>query len=235
MRRLLLVVFVLGTFGGVGIAQEINNAPRTDRAMQSRIHPRKAKAARFPDYQELGENLQRLMERSNNVSRFEGKTHQELYDALDSIRRAGLLNIATKAESTPLGDDRTVLVYVQELTELWGDRFFAVVPKEMLEETEKAVIGKRFRRASQLLHRPPPGYRRAGSFKTRDRHGNLELSFFRMGNDWIVDLDIDEAAGLGHVLQVLRNLLTGRPTHPFVIHQILILRQMLHPGYSLEL
>ena len=235
MRRSLLVVFVLWTFVGAGSAQEVSNTARTDRAIQSRIHPSKAKRAKFPDYQDLGEELRRLLESSDNVSMFEGKIHQELYGSFDNIRRAGLLNIVKKAENTPLSNGRSVLVYVQKLTELRGDRFFAIVPKELLEETEKAVIGKRFRRASQLLHRPPPGYRRAGSFKTRDRRGNLELSFFRMGDDWIVDLDIDEAAGLGHVLQVLRNLWTGQPTHPFVIREILINWQGLNPGYSLEL
>jgi hypothetical protein len=235
MRRSLLVVFALWTFVGAGNAQEVNNTARSDRAIQSRIHPRKAKGARFPHYLDTGENLRRLLETSSNVSGFEGKTRQELYDALDQIPKAGYLNIGTKAENTPLSDGRNVLVYFHELTELRGDRFFGIVSKELLEETEKAVIEKRFRRASQLLHPPPPGYRRAGSFKTRDRHGNLELSFFRMGDDWIVELDIDEAAGLGHVLQVLRNFWTGRPTHPFVIWQILITRQDLHPGYSWEL
>jgi hypothetical protein len=56
-----------------------------------------------------------------------------------------------------------------------------------------------------------------------------------MGDDWIVELDIDEAAGLGHVLQVLRNFVTGQPTHPFVIREILIKWQGLNPGYSVEL
>ncbi|MGH9783625.1 MAG: hypothetical protein ACRD88_05520 [Terriglobia bacterium] len=218
----------------MGNAQEVSNTPRTDRAIKSPIHPRKAKA-RFSHYQILGEGQRRLLGRSSNVSRFEGKTHQELYDAMDQICKAGFLNIATKAENTPLSNGLSVLVYVQELTELRGDRFFGVASQELLDETKKGVVGGRFRRASQWLHPPPPGFRRVGSFKTRDRHGNLELSFFRMGDDWIVELDIDEAAGFGHVLQVLRNLLTGRPTHPFVIYQILINRQNLNPGYSLEL
>ena len=235
MRRSLLVVFVLWTFVGAGNAQEVSNTARTDRAIQSRIHPSKAKRAKFPDYQDLGKEFRRLLERSNNVAGCEEKTHQELYKCLDTIRKAGYLNIATKAENTPLSNGRSVFVYVQGLTELRGDRFFADTQKEFLEETEKAVVGKRFRRASQLLHRPPPGYRRAGSFKTRDRRGNLELSFFRMGDDWIVELDIDEAAGLGHVVQVLRNFVTGQPTHPFVIREILINWQGLNPGYSVEL
>jgi hypothetical protein len=46
-----------------------------------------------------------------------------------------------------------------------------------------------------------------------------------------VDVDIDDAAGLGHVFQVLRNTLTGRPTHPYDIHEILVSYQQLDPGY----
>ena len=46
-------------------------------------------------------------------------------------------------------------------------------------------------------------------------------------------IDIDDAAGLGHVFQVLRNHLTGNPTHPYNIHQILIAHQHLDPGYRL--
>ena len=52
------------------------------------------------------------------------------------------------------------------------------------------------------------------------------------GDDCVVDMDIDDAAGLAHVFQVLRNALTDRPTHPYDIHQILIAYQRLDPGYS---
>lgn len=33
---------------------------------------------------------------------------------------------------------------------------------------------------------------------------------------------------------VVRNALTGRPTHPYVIHEILIFHQRLDPLYRLE-
>jgi misacylated tRNA(Ala) deacylase len=35
-----------------------------------------------------------------------------------------------------------------------------------------------------------------------------------------------------HVFQVLRNKLSGKPTHPYNIHEILIVHQKLDPGYS---
>jgi hypothetical protein len=37
------------------------------------------------------------------------------------------------------------------------------------------------------------------------------------------------------VFQVLRNSLTGRPTHPYDIHEILLLHQKLDVGYQFEL
>jgi hypothetical protein len=83
------------------------------------------------------------------------------------------------------------------------------------------------------LHHPPSGFDRAGSFKTEDRYGNLQLTFFVRGDEWLADIDIDDAGGLEHVFQVVRNAVTGRPTHPYDIHQILIAWQQTDPGYEL--
>ena len=50
-------------------------------------------------------------------------------------------------------------------------------------------------------------------------------------NDCVADIDIDDAAGLEHLFQVVRNAITGRPTHPFNIHEILVFHQKIDPGY----
>jgi hypothetical protein len=47
------------------------------------------------------------------------------------------------------------------------------------------------------------------------------------------DIDIDDAGGILHVFQVLRNAVTGRPTHPYDIHEILLAHQGIDPGYQL--
>ena len=57
------------------------------------------------------------------------------------------------------------------------------------------------------------------------------MTFFRSGDRCVADIDIDDAAGLGHVFQVMRNHLSGKPTHPYNIHQILTKHQNLDPGY----
>ncbi len=52
------------------------------------------------------------------------------------------------------------------------------------------------------------------------------------GDNCVPDIDIDDAGGLAHVFQVVRNRLSGEPTHPYNIHEILIAHQKLDPGYN---
>ena len=48
----------------------------------------------------------------------------------------------------------------------------------------------------------------------------------------MADIDIDDASGIEHVFQVLRNAITGKPTHPYYIHDILVRFQEIDPGYK---
>jgi hypothetical protein len=48
----------------------------------------------------------------------------------------------------------------------------------------------------------------------------------------MADIDIDDAAGVEHVFQVVRNSITGKPTHPYYIHDILLRHQEIDPGYK---
>lgn len=198
------------------------------------IDPAKIRKVDFPGYTSLPADLTRLLENSDKVLSFEGKKGQDLYDALDDIRKAGLLNIAAKTRVTPLTRGDTVLPLIQELREIRGDRFFAVVPKELREETKNSVAGGLFRMVSGALHHPPAGYTDAGSFKTFDHYGNLQLTFFMKGNDCVADIDIDDAAGIEHVFQVLHNKLSGHPTHPYNIHEIMVSYQKLDPAYMFQ-
>jgi len=203
----------------------------TDVEITFPIDPQKVKSVTFPAYQDLPGDLKKLLENSSEVLGFEGKSGEVLYNALDDIRKAGLLNIFKKAANTLLRNEKHVFPYFQKLKELRGDRFFAVTSKELRAETKNSVADRFFHPAPGLLHSPPAGFTDAGSFKTEDHYGNLQLSFFTKGDDCVVDVDIDDAAGLGHVFQVLRNTLTGRPTHPYDIHEILVSYQKLDPGY----
>lgn len=196
------------------------------------IDPGKVKSVKFPTYSSLNNDLTRLLESSERVLSFDGKKGKVLYDSLDDIRRAGLLNIAAKTGATSLTNKRTVLSYIDELHELRGDRFFARVTQELREETKNSVAEGLFHSADESLHHPPPGFSHAGSFKTADHYGNLQLTFFTNGENWVADVDIDDAAGIEHVFQVLRNKFSGQPTHPYNIHEILVGYQKIDPGYK---
>jgi hypothetical protein len=196
------------------------------------IDPNKVKSVEFPGYADLPSELQTILDRSDKILTFEGKKGEEFYTATDDIRRACLLNIAAKCASTRLSNGKTVLPYIDKIFELRGERFFAGVSRELREETKNSISEELFRPVSGALHTPPAGFSDAGSFKTFDKYGNLQLTFFAKGDEWVADIDIDDAAGLEHIFQVLDHKVTGRHTHPFDIHEILIARQKIDPGYS---
>jgi hypothetical protein len=108
------------------------------------------------------------------------------------------------------------------------------VDKALREEAKDSVHDGLFREAPAGLHHPPAGFDHAGSCKTNDHYGNLQLTFFTDGTEWRSDIDIDDAAGLEHAFQVLRNELTNGTTNPYDIHEILVGFQKLDPGYTLS-
>jgi hypothetical protein len=196
--------------------------------------PIRAERARaiFPGYDDLDERVRGVLERSSAVRAHQGLTGRALYSALSEESRAGLLNIAKKSLSTEFRNGADLLPHLT-LLDIIGDRCFVEVPRTLVEQMPDLVDGDYFRAVNGSLHEPPSGFIPAGSFKTLDAFGNLQLTFFRNGDQCRADVDIDDAAGLGHVFQVLRNHITGNPTHPFNIHQILVAHQHLDPGYQL--
>ncbi len=205
------------------------------------VNPKKVLRVDFPQFgsNSVPEDAWNLLERSSKVLNFEGKNGQALYDALDDLRRAGFLNLAAKANRTRFagqqGSTGSVLSMVQELIELRGDRFFALVPMELRSQTINSVHDQLFHEVSELLHSPPAGFTSDRSFKTLDHFGNLQLSFFAGADgQCAVDMDIDDAQGFDHIFQVVGNFFGG-PTHPYNIHEILIADQELDPQYRLVL
>lgn len=198
------------------------------------IDPNKVKRSRFPPFESLGTDTRRVLDDVKDVLGFPGLAGSALYDALDDIRKAGFLNIMAKSLVTGLTNRRQVASYFRRVVELRGDRFFVVTSQELREEVKNSVGAGVFDVVSSSLHHPPAGMDHAGSFKTPDHYANLQLTFFTNGTDWVADVDIDDANGLAHVFQVLRNQLTNRPTHPYDIHELLLFYQKLDPGYTLE-
>jgi hypothetical protein len=146
---------------------------------------------------------------------------------------SAISRIFAKSARTRFPDGRSVVDYFQVLRELRQDRFFVSVTGELRSETKNSVATGLFHPVPDTLHTPPAGYVSSGSFKTDDRYGNLQLTFWQNSANMIADVDIDDAAGLEHVFQVVKNALSGRPTHPYDIHEILIVHQEIDPGYRL--
>lgn len=187
----------------------------------------------LPRYADLGFELQQTLEGSTSVLGFEGQQGIKLYESLDELRTATLLNIAVKCTATTFTSGRHVWSYVMRLRELRQDRCFADVNPELLSEVRNAVGHKLFYEAPFLLHTPPVGYEHAGSFKTYDQYGNLQVTFFKRGECTAVDMDIDDASGLEHVFHVLQHHALQQDTHPYDIHQILLQHQQLDTQYRL--
>lgn len=204
----------------------------TDRRIVFPIDPKKI-IAKFPEYDGLPGELQRILENSDNVFSFEGTTGKPLYTAqgFDDLRKACMLNIVAKCAATPLTNGKTVLPYIQKIREIRSERFFADVSRELREETKNSVDDDMFKDAPDTLHTPPSGFKKAGSWKTRDQYGNLQLTFFVKGDEWVADIDIDDAAGIEHLFHVLKHKLTSSHTNPYAIHEILIAHQEIDPGY----
>ena len=163
----------------------------------------------------------------------EGKTGRDLFAALSDEAKAGLLNISKKSLATEFRNGGDLLPHLV-LIDILGDRCFVEVPRTLVDQMPQLVDGNAFHAVNGALHEPPAGFSPAGSFKSDDAFGNLQLTFFESGGErFRADVDIDDAAGLGHVFQVARNHVTGSPTHPYNIHQILLAHQHLDPGYRL--
>jgi hypothetical protein len=199
------------------------------------IHPERVLEARFPAFHMLVPQLAAVLDRS----RVEGTGDAQgalLWDRFDLLQRAGLMNLHAKMHATLLPGGASTWSFVDTLYRVRGDRLFADVQRPLRDAVKSAVAAGNFREVSGKLHTPPPGFQPAGSFKTLEPYGNLQLSFFSSIDAPLrfrVDADIDDAAGIRHAFQVLRNWLTDSATHPYDIQQILVFQQQADPGYEL--
>jgi len=153
----------------------------------------------------------------------------DCYQNLSDLPKAGLLNILTKCKATQL-DGCNVSDLILGIRDVKQDRILAAVGVSLLWLVEAS---KDFHKVSGSLHDAPFGFMPAGSFKTSDSYGNLQITFFQRCGEFLADIDIDDANGLRHAFQVIRNTVKG-PTHPYNIHQILVGYQGINPGYILN-
>jgi hypothetical protein len=202
--------------------------------LYSPIHPDRVNVATFPSYADVDPALTDVLERST----IEGVADRgaALYAALSDPQKAGLFNLFSKMHSVGFDDDRTIWSFVDSLYRIRADRVFVDVQPALRDLVKSAIVSGRFREVPGALHQPPPEFVAAGSFKTGEQYGNLQLSFFASVAAPLafkVDADIDDAAGLGHTFQVIRNWATQGTTHPYDIHEILVFRQEATLPYEL--
>lgn len=154
-----------------------------------------------------------------------------LYDALGPLRKAGLLNIFTKA--THASSDGCFRFLRSPLV-LRQDRCFCLVDSDMPQFLRQS---ERFKSAPNTLHDPLSGFRLEDSFKSKDAHANLQVTFMRHGRsgELAADIDLDESSGIEHGFEVIRNATTGGRTNPYVIREFMLLfdpvEKVLDPGY----
>jgi hypothetical protein len=76
------------------------------------------------------------------------------------------------------------------------------------------------------------------SFKTRDAHANLQVTFMQQVETGrlAADIDIDESSGIEHGFEVIRNAIFKKRTNPYLIHEFMLSadlkKRTLDPGYE---
>lgn len=214
----------------------VNKSP--DNGIRLVVNPAKVKDITAPTFAKLASKLQSYLGGAATVALeaedrdLVGAKGEALYNQLGALRKAALLNLITKARHATAGgafrflEDQTLLLLRQ-------DRCFTTIHpgiEAFLTDNPK------FKSASDKLHEPLRGYERRGSFKSKDSHGNLQITLMRKAStgEMAADIDIDEAAGFQHSIEVIKNKFRGR-TNPYLVRDILILSEAeeltLDPGY----
>jgi hypothetical protein len=162
-----------------------------------------------------------------------GLSGQALYQQMGSLRRACFLNIVKKAADATTADG--CLDAFGELLIVRQDRLFARVADGLPEKLRQAPM---FKSAPGALHEPPPGFSTPfESFKSRDPHANLQITFMKdvATGGLAADIDIDEASGIEHGFEVIRNAVFNNRTNPYLIREFLsaadLERRTLCPDY----
>ncbi len=162
-----------------------------------------------------------------------GASGASLYEKLGPLRKACLLNISRKASHRDTAEN--CLAFVNALLLCRQDRFFARVDSSLPQRLRESPL---YKSAPETLHEPLRGFRMTeGSFKTRDPHANLQVTFMLQEEtgELAADIDIDESAGIEHGFEVIKNAVLRKRTNPYLIREFMLnadlRRHSLDPGY----
>ena len=181
------------------------------------VEPGKVAGIQAPPHSRLAPALQRLLP-------------ETVYASLAPLQKACLLNVAAKAAATILGGG-------------------ARVPRSLDSDSQRparppanphqrgvgrgsrlvAAVRKRRRGLARRPRRLPAHPELQDQRPARQSAAHL-FPAPEAGEDYLVDADIDEAQGLEHLFEVMRNAVRG-PTNPYDVREILIAGQRIDPGY----
>lgn len=148
-----------------------------------------------------------------------GVADTALFASMGPLRKACLLNIARKASHS---SSARIGRFVETLHVIRQDRCFVSVHADMHDAMRASDL---FKTADGSLHPAPEHYRFFESFKTRDAHANLQVTLFRHTTTaaLVADIDIDEASGINHGFEVIRNKVGKSRTNPYLVRELMLL------------
>jgi hypothetical protein len=204
------------------------------------VKPGDVTDVRAPAFEDLRAQARRILERAQMIGLkpedrdLVGLAGVDLYQRLGPLRKAGFLNLIVKASHRATTGD--CLPAIGGVLLCRQDRFFARVDARLPERLRRSPA---FKSAPESLHEALPGFQMAeGSFKSRDAHANLQVTFMReiATGELAADIDIDEASGIEHGFEVIRNATFRRRTNPYLIREFLLsadpTTRTLDPGYQ---
>jgi len=238
MYRVLAMTPHYRSYGFVQLIREDRNNTASDD-VEFWVKPSEVIDIRVPKFEDLPSRARDILQQAQIISfkpedrDLVGLGGEELYRQLGPLRTACLLNLVVKAsDRATTGDCLSAIVGLLVCRQ---DRFFARVDARLPERLRRSSL---FKSAPEALHEPLPGFQMAeGSFKSRDAHANLQVTFMReiaTGN-LAADIDIDESSGIQHGLEVIRNATFRNRTNPYLIREFLLsadpIKRSLDPGY----
>lgn len=238
MYRVLATAPHYRPYGFFQLIQEDRNNTASDD-VEFWVKPGDVTDIRAPVFEDLPAQARRILQRAQMIALkpedrdLVGLAGVDLYKQLGPLRKACLLNLTTKASHQATTGN--CLPAIGGVLLCRQDRFFARVDAGLPERLRQSPV---FRSAPEALHEPLPGFQMAeGSFKSRDAHANLQVTFMRevATGELAADIDIDEASGIEHGFEVIRNATFRKRTNPYLIREFLISAdpstRSLDPGY----
>jgi hypothetical protein len=200
-------------------------------------NPKKIGNITAPAFADLPATFRRALDRAGMVELsvedrdLLGLSGAALYDAMGPMRKASLLNLVAKGLH---GSSDRIASFVRAPAILRQDRCFAEVDPALHAKLSRSDT---FKSAPATLHTPPRGFELMNSFKSRDPHANLQVTFMQQAGTDVMwaDIDIDEASGFEHGFEVIRNAIVDGRTNPYLVRELLLLSiadQPIDPGYD---